>query len=352
MVKKERNSNIELLRIICMYFVIAGHVIMKYKNDSLGTNEYFISNILRSFFVVAVNCFVIISGYFSINLNYKKLIKMSFQVSFYVITIYLLTLVFSIHTINIKADILLLFPIITKRYWYITVYFALCLVSPLLNIIVENINKAQFQRMLFGAFILFYLIPTGCYIINAPTITGDAGYGIINFICLYFVGRYLRLHFNQNKSKIFYTVVFIVSSFSIFVGNYILTLILGFEFSSFISYDTIFNFVSAIMLFKLFESIDVKSNIINRLAEYALVAFIIHMHPTLYDYLFNSIFKIQEYSGISYLLSIFIIPIIIYLFSWGIEFVRVTLLDKVENNIITLILGKFKKKEKTEIGLA
>ena len=33
--KENRNSNIELLRIVCMCFIIAGHVIMKYSSDDL-----------------------------------------------------------------------------------------------------------------------------------------------------------------------------------------------------------------------------------------------------------------------------------------------------------------------------
>lgn len=46
---KVRNSNIELLRIVCMCFVIGSHTIMQYKSVEIGTAEYYIGNILRSF---------------------------------------------------------------------------------------------------------------------------------------------------------------------------------------------------------------------------------------------------------------------------------------------------------------
>ncbi|MEN8076864.1 acyltransferase [Clostridioides difficile] len=336
---KSRSSNIELLRIICMCFVIAGHVIMKYKNDNLGTVEYYISNILRSFFMVAVNCFVIISGYFGIKINIKKLIKISIQVSFYSIVIYLITIFSGIHTINIKKDILILFPIITKRYWYITIYFVLCLISPLLNIIVKNLNEIQFKYILSGAFILFYFLPTINYAINAPTITNDSGYGIINFICLYFLGRYIRIYYRENKSKTFYASGFIISSLLVFLTNHILTLLLGFYFNSFISYDTIFCFISAFMLFMTFKKLNFTSNIINNLSKYALAAFIIHMHPTFFDYLFYNIFRIEKYFGIRYLMIILIIPIVVYSISWIIEYVRIRLFNEIENKIIENIFN-------------
>ena len=336
---KIRNSNIELLRIVCMCFVIGSHTIMQYKSVEIGTAEYYIGNILRSFFMVAVNCFVIISGYFGINLNLRKLIKMSIQVSFYSISIYIITVILGIHEVNIKKDILILFPIITKRYWYITVYFVLCLISPLLNIIIENISKNQFRLILLVSFILFYALPTLLYTVNAPTITSDAGYGIVNFICLYFLGRFIKLYYKNKKTTIYYGSRFVISSLALFLANHILTLIFGFPFSSFISYDTVFSFISAFMIFMIFEQITIKSNLINNLAKYSLVAFIIHMHPTLFDYLFSNVFKISSYSGTRYLVMIFIIPIVVYISSWIIEFIRVKLFDKLENKIIDKILN-------------
>ena len=263
---KQRNSNIELLRIICMLFVIGGHIIMRYKGGEIGTNEYFIGNILRSFFMVAVNCFVLISGYFGIKLNYKKLIKMAVQVFFYTILIYLITVALGIHSVSPKQDILLLIPIISKRYWFITIYFLLCIISPVLNLVIENIDKKYFKKILLIACILFYILPTFQYMINAPSLTGDAGYGIVNFTCLYFIGRYIKLYYKDDRSILFYGVIYIASSLLLFLGNYTLTRIFGFPFSSFVSYDTVFLLVSAVSLFLVFKNINIKSKVINSLS--------------------------------------------------------------------------------------
>ena len=350
MENKLRNSNIEILRILCMLFIIGGHVIMNYKNDELGTLEYYISNILRSFFIVAVNCYVIISGYFSIKLNIKKLLKMSMQISFYSIVIYLIMVLINVHVVDVKRDLLMLFPIITKRYWYITTYFVLCIISPVLNILIERLSKKQFKVMLIVGFIIFYCLPTICYVINAPTVTADSGYGIVNFICLYLLGRYIKLYFYDNKSWRFYSLAFIVVSLSLFLANHMLTVIFGFYFNSFISYDTIFVLLASFMLFMIFKNINIRSKLINILAKYSLVAYIIHMHPILTSYLFNNIFNISKYYGIEYLMEILLIPIIIYTSSCIIELVRILIFDKIENHIIDKIFNsKFYKNNFMEL---
>lgn len=66
---QKRQSNIELLRIILISLIITLH----YLNDSMGgeldhvlpgTSNYFISHTIESLSIIAVNVFVIITGYF------------------------------------------------------------------------------------------------------------------------------------------------------------------------------------------------------------------------------------------------------------------------------------------------
>ena len=73
--KKERKSNIDLLKIILAFMVIVIH--FNHKGMGGGTlyttkNNLFFLNFMTSLSVVAVNCFVLITGYFSINNNSFK----------------------------------------------------------------------------------------------------------------------------------------------------------------------------------------------------------------------------------------------------------------------------------------
>ena len=73
----ERNSSYELLRILCMLFVVGGHLIGKgmqitYDNTLLGGGEdYTLSTLFYCFCTVAVSTFILISGYFGINFNWR-----------------------------------------------------------------------------------------------------------------------------------------------------------------------------------------------------------------------------------------------------------------------------------------
>lgn len=63
----ERNYAIDILRIISMLFVIVLHITihgMKGADYELLSFPYWFVNLLRSFCNVAVNCFVLISGYY------------------------------------------------------------------------------------------------------------------------------------------------------------------------------------------------------------------------------------------------------------------------------------------------
>ena len=88
---KKRQSNIELLRIIAILFIISFHYV--YKSGYVLTDLNINSLTIKSFWFLGelgVNLFVLISGYFLINgkFTFKKLIKLILEVNFY----YILTL--------------------------------------------------------------------------------------------------------------------------------------------------------------------------------------------------------------------------------------------------------------------
>lgn len=342
---KERNSNIELLRIICMIFIIGGHLIMYHSVDfTIGTSDYYISNIMRSFFMCAVNTFVIISGYFGIKFNLKKLIKLDIKVIAYSVGILIVMVILGIHQVDIKKDILLFIPVATKRYWFISIYFVLCIISPILNKFIDVIEQCKLKMVIIVITSLFYILPTILYCINAPTITGDSGYGIINFISLYIIGRYIKYYNVNNKKKGIYLNIYILSVGSLFLANHVLSKVFGFYFNTFISYDTIFNLFAAYGLFMFFLNINIKSRVINALSKNSLAVYIIHMQPIFSKYLFIDLLKVTSLQGFGYIISIFTIPIVIYLSCWCIEFIRVKVFNEIEDKIIGIIFDKFSLK--------
>ena len=76
-----RNSNIELLRIVCMLMVVVLH----FNNNGANTGIVNMPSVLTErltwgflvevLCIVAVNCFVLVSGYFGINLKVRSILK-------------------------------------------------------------------------------------------------------------------------------------------------------------------------------------------------------------------------------------------------------------------------------------
>lgn len=334
-ISSTRSSNIELLRVICMLLIIIGHIIMNHQDSN--TTEYFISHITRPFTVVGVNVFVIISGYFGIKYKTDRLIRLFSQTWFYSVSAFFIVLILGLHTLNFKKDILVFFPIFSNQYWFVTTYIALYCIAPIINKAISSFDKENFAKGLLVGFILFYIWPTLAYLVNANQLVKDAGYGIVNFVYLYLLGRYIRLYYNDNQSCKFYLGIYIISSLALFVSQYILSKFLNFEFSSWLSYNTLFVLISAVSLFLLFKNLTLHSSIINKIAAPCLAVYLFHMAR--WDALANFL-QIPNARDSIYIIMIIVYPILIYACGFIIETIRLLLFDKFEKYICNLIISK------------
>lgn len=321
-----RLSNFELLRVLCMCLIICGHIMMVHSYDDFGDVSWLTNQSLKPFCIIAVNTFVLISGYWGINLKWGKLLSINWMVTFYSIAFLIISIVLDIHTYSPTKDWMYLLPVITKKYWFITIYFALCIISPYLNILVEHIDTGTFRYMLFVCFCIFVILPTVGYVFNFPGITEDAGYGIVNFSFLYLLGRYLRLHHSPKLNKYWYLFGYFVCAGCCSVFHIVYSKVLGFTFDSLLSYNTIFAFCGSLCFFLFFSQLHFRSYVINKLAQGCLAAYVMHMHPLFYDYFFKDVLKVTLFNGMPYIGILFAYPIAIYLGCMLIETVRLHLL--------------------------
>ena len=149
-----RNSNLEILRIIAMIFIIAFHL-SRHGFDGIdfvlsNPNSYFLY-FLGIFGRIGVDIFVLISAYFMIKsrFTFRKLLLLGGEVYFYsiiflVIFTLFLTPVMPITIMDIIKSIL---PI-SHAYWFITDYIALMLISPFLNILLTKLSKQEYLKLL------------------------------------------------------------------------------------------------------------------------------------------------------------------------------------------------------------
>lgn len=143
---KERNSNIELMRIVSMLMILNLHSMSGPSiNDSLvwQTFDFF----RESVSICAIHLFVLASGYFGIKWKMKSFTGLLFQILFYFWGIIGLCSLLSIgKPIEANGWQLAVMPF-TKGWWFITSYLLLYLVAPLLNYI--NGKFQLYGRVMF-----------------------------------------------------------------------------------------------------------------------------------------------------------------------------------------------------------
>ncbi len=308
---------------------------MHKKGQELTNSIEIIRLFCLSFTSVAVNTFVIISGYFGINYKIERFIKLILQTFFYSACLLLVSSAIGWHTFDIKKDIFSFFPILTKQYWFVTSYVVLYVISPWLNLSIKNVDKKTYKQILIVGFIIIYVWPTFSYLFNTAQFIGDSGFGIVNFSYLYLLGRYLNMHYVQNHTSAFYFRGYILTGITLFICQYSLSWILGFEFTSWISYNTVFIFTGAIFLFLTFSNLNIQSNIINYWAQPCLAVYLIHLNPYVWKGVCETI-GVRSFYGFQYLFLLMILPNIVYIVCAIIEIARLKIMIGIENKIVSI----------------
>lgn len=199
-VRKKRMENMELLRILAMIMVIMLHYLSKGNvlpdmKGNLTLNGY-LSWILEAFSIVAVNVYMLISGYFLVETGFKcrRIVQLIGQVLFYSIVMTLVLLatgVIQVENLTIYQLLQYILPIQMNQYWFATAYVMMYLFSPLLNVAVRNMKRNQLKAVIV-LLLLFFSINKSILPIRLEI--DHLGYDGIWFICVYLAAAYIRLY--------------------------------------------------------------------------------------------------------------------------------------------------------------
>lgn len=339
-----RQSNIELLRIVLMLMILLLHANYFTFGAPSGTDliERPLLSGLRiyaeSLTIVAVNCFVLISGYFGLKLKLRAIYSLLFQVYFYSISIFIFFSLIGSSVFSLKLMAKAIFPFI--NLWFVGSYLGLLLFSPMLNVFVENISQQKLYRYLILFYIAVFLFG---YLTDVFKFFN--GYSPVAFIGIYLTGRYIRLYGTDkilNFPKLYYIAIYIVSAL-------LCTLLFGFLFmlpieSIFIerfrtyqiSYTSPFTIISSIALFMFFLKLNIQSKWINWMATSALAVYLIHCDPNIVNRYCGIIWQMSE------ILSVPLFTIFLFVFVMFILIISI-LIDKIRifiwNKLLVLIKG-------------
>lgn len=336
----KRDANFELLRIISMVMVLVLHFLSNC--NFLDTNEK-LPWIIEGICFVAVNCFVMLSGYFMYKSEFKisKIFSLIFQILFYSVVTYFFVVIFLKQPFDLKNFLCSVFPIISGKYWFISNYIVLLLLSPFLNKLIALMNKKEHRNLCVILIFIFSFLSTFFYYSQA--LKYEKSYDIVWFIVLYFVSSYISKYgINLSISK--RISGYIVSTFLIFGSKFFIEYTknisifnlfydLFFEKKSDISYQysSIFVFLSSVFLILIFEKIKIKKLKIKKLINFTgSLVLTCYLIPKKYIWNFVNPHKMTDNGFLIFIYSVLAI-LSIFVCCCLIEFARKKLFDFIYN---------------------
>ena len=192
-IQKQRNSNLELFRIIVMLLIIAHHYVVnsgvRAAIDANGmTSNSLFYYILGMWGKTGINCFVLITGWFmcTSKITLRKFLKLLFEVEFYKIVIGGIFLLTGKEVFSSKW-VLDLLPVNSIGTGFVPGFLIFYLCIPFLNILINNISPRQ--HLLLIALLLFTYTILG----TVPSFKVTMNY--VSWFCvLYFLSSFMRLH--------------------------------------------------------------------------------------------------------------------------------------------------------------
>lgn len=278
---KTRQSNIELLRIIAMIFIILYHMYLHEETMFTGsTPKTIFATLLSGLGLIGVNIFILITGYFQIEQNFKakKIASIWLQTVFYSTIIMVALRCCNIIKIDIKAITSTFLPVTYPEYWFVSSYILLYLFSPFINKFAKCLSKDEYKKFIIIITTLFSIGYTFMY--KSSYRMGGLGLGNLAwFTYLYLLAGYIKLYeikFLSNK-KLLIILIFII--FILYDG--ILIFLNYSELAPLFEYikgcNSAFVLSISILIFSLFKELNIKnSKIINYVASTTLAAYLIH----------------------------------------------------------------------------
>ncbi len=358
MTEKKRMANLELLRILAMLMIIVMHFLRESgvllgKEAALASQQLQAVNVLafflEAFCIVAVNVYVLISGYFATQSSFKaaKVIRFLGQIYFYALFI---PLILKLAGVPIYADttgiygwVQYLLPISSEHYWFATSYFYLLLMMPVLNYGIKSMSSKQLSVVTGLLLAVFCGVKSICPI----RLTMDRyGYDVLWFICVYLLGAWIyacgecTMQWMKKKAGLLY-----VGS-ALLIGTMVLALYgaagkwegAAYYFSVPFHYNFVFCLTAAVGLFFVFGNLSVKEGIwaefIRKISKYCFGVYLLHEHLDVrheWYRILGTVWAGGSKSGAAgFLLELVMCTAILFAAGIGIDFVRSCLFDRIE----------------------
>ena len=199
MAETGRKKNLEELRCLAMMMVVVLHFLGK--GNLLGDVSVpgmsavgIVAWIFEAFCIVAVNVYMLISGYFLCESSFKlnRLLMLYLQVWMYSVgvgIVAVLTGIVPAEEMNTHYFLSLLFPVSMGHYWFMTAYVFLYLLLPLVGMAIKNMSKKQLNLVLITLLMVFCVVKS---VLPFRLEEDGKGYDVLWYLCVFVVAAYIR----------------------------------------------------------------------------------------------------------------------------------------------------------------
>ena len=296
--KQRRDASLDLFRIISMLLIISLHSIdhsgVLEAAPGAGTAAYLYVRFMYMLCQICVNCYVMLSGYFLLHSRFRvqKLAGLWMETAFYSFIIKLVFMLTGSIPLSAASLFSCFFPVFTGRYWFITIYVGLYLLSPFLNIAINAMDKRQHAllnitlALLFSAWSSIHPAAAG--------MNSGGGWGLAWFTVLYFSAAWFRLYYTPSNKTLRFLMVWIGVSLATaaiycFLGEHsaVVKAIAG----NWFRYDALPVYISTLAVFVCFLNIRVPegrlSKTITFIAPSTLGVYLIHAHANMSPFIWR-----------------------------------------------------------------
>ncbi len=325
--KTVRQSNFELLRIICMLSIVIFHIYTQTDARELRPENgalYFLFVFLGYGGRLVCNCFVMIGAWFLCDTNFKaeRIVNLWLQVFLYAAGITCICFIFGVHEATIVTLVQAFLPIMGRPVWFAAEYMCMLMLTPFLNMLLVK-EEAVCRKLL----VIFGILIIGCATLFPIEHTTPAFSELVWFLWLYLFVAYFKRHpciWMGNKRV---CIIGMIAAYNICVALYILLNNCGMDGVAIYylnHYENFFSFMISAFLFYAFKNMDIgRIKAVNVIGESTFAVYVLHQVSCFYPTLWNGIFSVNDnIFGLWGIVYIAYVIFMIFLFSIIIENVR------------------------------
>ena len=320
-----------MLLIIAHHYVVNSGLLNYVDMQGITGNMIFLQ-MFAMFGKTGINAFTLITGYFMVRsrVTVARFLRTFLEVKFYDFLFYILFLVCGYESFSLRGLFMTVFSLsFWAGHYYTGTYIVLFLLIPVLNVLVKNMTKKQYQ------YLLTLLIG---YFTFISTFLMHNNFSFVGWlVTMYLIGGYISLYPNKLFESVKVAAMGLVISIVLMAASILVVDFIGVRFG-FYAYDYMYSdankflaLTCSVFGFLFFKNLKISySKGINRLATPIFGILLIHTHSdAMRRLIWQDIFHCTEYhDSPSLVFHAIAATVTVYLVCWVLDSLRIRYIEK------------------------